>query len=81
METEFNKLKQKIKRELADFLGIGMEDIEDETFFVEDLHMNTLDMTDFMDILDKSGLEVLDLDISEVETFLDLVELINDKHI
>jgi hypothetical protein len=26
-------------------------------------------------------LEVLDLDISEVETFLDLVELINDKHI
>jgi acyl carrier protein len=81
MEKEFDRIRQIVKRELADFQGIGIEDIEDDTFFSEDLHMNPTEMTDFIEILGKAGLEVSDLDLTEVETFGDLVELINDKHI
>lgn len=80
MDNELNKITQKVKRELVDFLGINYEDIEEDTFFSEDLHMNPTDMTDFMDILDKSGLNTVDLDLTEIETFGDLVETLHDKH-
>jgi len=67
-------VKQKIKRELADHLGVGMEDIEDESVLAEDLHMDASNMADFMEILDKAGFDTEKLDLTEIETFEDLVE-------
>lgn len=80
MDKELAEIKQKVKRELSDFLGISPGDIEDDTFFSEDLHMNPTDIADFTDILDKAGFDVGELDFSEIETFLELVEALNDKH-
>ncbi|HKB88806.1 MAG TPA: acyl carrier protein [Patescibacteria group bacterium] len=74
MESEFANTKQKIKRELADYLGVDMEDIDDETEFTTDLHMDAVMLTDFMEILTKAGFDVTQLDFNEIETFLDLVE-------
>ena len=51
-----------------------MEDIEDETEFSTDLHMDAVMLTDFMEILVKAGYDVTQLDFNEIETFLDLVE-------
>lgn len=78
MDTEFANTKQKIKRELADYLGVDMEDIEDETEFATDLHMDAVMLTDFMDILSKAGFDVAQLDFTEVETFLELVEALTE---
>ena len=69
-----NKVSQKVKRELSDFLGIGIEDIEDDSDFVEDFHMSPTGMTDFMDILNKSGLETDQIELTEIENFTDLIE-------
>lgn len=74
MESEFANTKQKIKRELADYLGVDMEDIDDETEFTTDLHMDAVMLTDFMEILVKGGYDVSQLDFNEIESFLDLVE-------
>ena len=74
MDSEFANTRQKIKRELADYLGVDMEDIEDETEFSTDLHMDAVMLTDFMEILVKAGYDVTQLDFNEIETFLDLVE-------
>jgi acyl carrier protein len=74
MDTEFANTKQKIKRELADFLGVDMEDIEDETELATDLHMDAVMLTDFMDILTKAGFDVSQLNFTEIDTFLELVE-------
>lgn len=74
MDSEFANTRQKIKRELADYLGVDMEDIEDETEFTTDLHMDAVMLTDFMEILVKAGYDVSQLDFNEIETFLDLVE-------
>lgn len=81
MDSEFAKTVQKVKRELADFLGIGMDDIEEDTFFTEDLHMNPTDMTDFIEILGKAGFDITNIDLSEIETFGELTEIIHDKYI
>ncbi len=74
MDTEFANTRQKVKRELADYLGVDMEDIEDETEFTTDLHMDAVMLTDFMEILVKAGFDVSQLDFTEIETFLELVE-------
>jgi acyl carrier protein len=74
MDSEFANSKQKIKRELADYLGVDMEDIEDETELTTDLHMDAVMLTDFMEILVKAGFDVTQLDFMEIDTFIELVE-------
>jgi acyl carrier protein len=74
MDTDIHTIKQKVKRELADFLGVGIEDIEDESEFTSDFHMTASDMTDFMDILEKSGVSTDGLDLTNIESFSDLVD-------
>lgn len=76
MDSETNTISQKIKRELSDFLGIGIEDVEEESDFIEDFHMSPTDMTDFMDILEKAGFETDGIDLTTIETFGDLLEAI-----
>lgn len=79
MESDFEKTKQKVKRELADFLGIGMEDIEDDTEMATDLHMDPSTLTDFMEILGKAGFAAEDVNLTEIDTFLELVEALTAK--
>lgn len=74
MDTETNTIQQKVKRELADFLGIGIEDIDEDSDFLEDFHMSPTDMTDFMEILGKAGFDTEKIDLTEVENFSDLIE-------
>lgn len=79
MDNEFEKTKTRVKRELADFLGVDMEDIEDDTGLTDDLHMDPSQLTDFMEILGKAGFVTEDVDLTEVETFLELVEALTAK--
>ena len=74
MDSELANIKQKIKRELADFLGIGLEDIEDESEFESDFHMNAVQITDFVEILGKAGFNTQDLNFNEIDTFSELVD-------
>ncbi len=69
-------IKHKIKRELADYLGVDIEDIEDESVLATDLHMDPVALSDFMAILAKAGFQTEDLDLTEIETFEDLYEKI-----
>jgi hypothetical protein len=78
MDSEFANSKQKIKRELADYLGVDMEDIEDETELTTDLHMDAVMLTDFMDILDKAGYDASQLDFTEIDSFIELVDALTE---
>lgn len=74
METEVIKLKETIKKLLAEFLGIDIEDIKDEYSFSNDLHMTPVDITDFFQILEANHINISEIDLSQIETFEDLVE-------
>lgn len=76
MDSELANIRQNIKRELADFLGIGLEDIDDESEFESDFHMNAVQITDFVDILEKAGFDTEGLDFNEIDTFNELVEVL-----
>ena len=78
MDSDFNKTKSIVRQELANFLGVDTEDIEDDSSLTEDLHMKATDLTDFMEILVRMGMETTGIDLTETETFLDLVEALTE---
>ncbi len=78
MDNEFNKTEDIVRRELANFLGVDSEDVEDDSSLTEDLHMKATDLTDFMEVLTRMGMETSSVDLTTTETFLDLVEALTD---
>jgi len=78
MDNDFNNTKEIVRRELANYLGVETEDIEDDCLLTEDLHMKATDLTDFMEVLTRMGMETTDINLTEIETFLDLVEALTE---
>ena len=78
MDNEFAKIKETVRRELSNYLGVDAEDIEDDSSLAEDLHMKASDLTDFMQILTRMDMETEGVDLTQTETFLDLVEALTD---
>jgi len=72
-KEEINKLK-KIKRILAEYLGLEEADINDTDSLREDLHMSTVDLVDFTQFMQKQGFQTEDIDLSDTEIVTDLVE-------
>jgi len=78
MDAEFTKTKESVRRELANFLGVDTEDIEDDSSLTEDLHMKATDLTDFMEILTRMDMDTEGVDLTQTETFLDLIEALTE---
>ena len=74
MDSELNQIKQKVRRELADYLGVEQGDIEEDSTLRGDLHMSPTDLTDFFEILKAAGLETEGVELTEIETFEELVD-------
>lgn len=76
MDTE-NQTKQKVKDELANYLGIDLEDIEDDSTLTGDLHMKATELTDFLELLSSRGFETDGIDLTETETFEELTDALS----
>lgn len=74
MNKEELKLKRNIIKLLSEFIGADPEDINDEDLLREDLHMGSVDLNDFLVVLENNNFSLLDLDIADVETVEELVE-------
>lgn len=64
----------KIKTLLAAHIGVESDDISQEDFLAEDLHMTPTDLTDFAQVLESAGFNTTKLDFRELETIGDLIE-------
>lgn len=76
MDTE-TQIKQRVKNELANYLGIDLEDIEDESTLTGDLHMKATEITDFMELLTGLGMESDGVNLADLETFEDLTDALS----
>ncbi|OGM15392.1 hypothetical protein A2V56_03050 [Candidatus Woesebacteria bacterium RBG_19FT_COMBO_42_9] len=74
---EVSDSKTKIKELLSSHIGVEPEDIDEEDFFSEDLHMTPTDLTDFTHLLEKEGFNTTHLDFTELETVGDLIEALS----
>lgn len=66
--------KSKIKKLLAEHLGIDITDINDTDSLTADLHMEPTDVSDFIKTLEDEGFDISKIELTEVETFEDLLD-------
>jgi acyl carrier protein len=64
----------KIKKLLTEHLGVDPEEINEDDYFSDDLHMSATDLTDFTEILANSGFNTQTLDLTMIDTVGDLIE-------
>lgn len=70
---EKTKLSQ-FKQILAEFIGVSVEDIDNDDSFSEDLHMQPSDLSDFVHTLEENGFDTKRVDLSKIESVSDLIE-------
>ena len=78
MDGDNKILAEKVKKLLADFLGVDVDDIKNEYTLSGELHMAPSDITDFVEILKTDGVDTSSLVLTEAETFDDLIESLTD---
>lgn len=77
--TDSEQIISIVKSTLAEYIGVEPEDIEDDDSFVEDLHMNPTDLTDFIAKLQELGVEVTEPDFTDSETVGEFIENLTSK--
>jgi len=74
---EGNKLRSVIAKSLAEHIGVEADDIKDDDFFFDDLHMNPTELSDFVHELETLSIDTTKIDMEELETFEDLLDQIS----
>lgn len=73
-----NKLnKDHLMELLAEQIGVEKDDLKEEDFLTEDLHMNPTEIADFIHLLGSEGFETSLLNLEEIETLEDLILALN----
>lgn len=73
-QTDLEKTKEVIKKLLAEHIGVEPDDINDDDSFIEDLHMNPSELTDFSEKLRQAGFEISGVDFTNLTKVEDLAE-------
>lgn len=76
MTDKYKETEEKIKALLADHLGTDPDDIDNEDSFIDDLNMRTVDLSDFFKLLSDNNFVVEDLEITDIKTVGDLIDII-----
>jgi acyl carrier protein len=74
-DTE-QKIKDLVIEKLADHIGVEKEDINLDDSFIDDLHLNTAEITDFLQKLSENEIEIDESEFDSIETVSDLIEYI-----
>jgi acyl carrier protein len=72
-------LIDKVKEILAAQIGVEPDDIHDEDLLAEDLHMSAYDISDFVHSLENNGFNIKDIDLTNLETVSDIVEVLSSS--
>ena len=75
-----DKTRHLIKELLAEHIGVDANDIDEEDSFYEDLHMGPADLTDFIQTLSQSGIDIESIDLTKLESLGDLLESISETN-
>jgi acyl carrier protein len=73
------EIAKRVKDVLANYLGTEAEDIEDEDSFTDNLNMSPSDTFDFINQLAKHDIDTSRLDMNDIETVGDLIELLSSE--
>ena len=73
-------LEDKIKRVIAEKLGVEIEEVIPDATFVDDLGADSLDLVELiMSMEEEFDIEISDEDAEELETVKDAIDYINER--
>ncbi|MEE8541775.1 MAG: acyl carrier protein [Desulfobacterales bacterium] len=73
-------LEDKIKKVIAEKLGVEIEEVVPDAAFVDDLGADSLDLVELiMSMEEEFDLEISDEDAEELETVKDAIDYINER--
>ncbi len=79
-KTEITKgINHLIKNLLAEQIGVEPDDIKGEDTFADDLHMTATNLSDFVESLSTKGIDTTNIDLTEITTVEDLIELLSSQ--
>lgn len=64
-----------IKNHLAEHLGVDIEDLSNEDYLKEDLHMNSVEISDFLHLLIDNGININLSKITEIQSVQDIIDV------
>jgi acyl carrier protein len=74
MDKEEKELRNRIKKILAELLGIEPDDIHDDDSFKEEFQMDAILLTDFLNKLEELGYDSSHIDFNEIDNISELLE-------
>jgi acyl carrier protein len=75
-----NDIEMKIKSVIAEKAGKSVSDIRDDTSFIEDLGLDSLDLVDMiMKLEEEFGISIPDEDLDKIRTVKDAINYIKEK--
>lgn len=77
MDEDTNSKKYLVKKMLAEQIGVEPEDINYSNSFSDDLHMTSANITDFVESLSALDIDTNEIDLVEVKTLEDLLEVLD----
>ena len=70
----------RLRKIIADQLGVPEEDVVPEASFIEDLNADSLEMVDLIISLEEEfGIQVSDEDAEKIKTVRDAIDYLNDR--
>jgi len=70
-----------IKKYLSEHLGIDAEDLTNDDNLKEDLHMNALEISDFLHLLSDKGISINFSQIAEIHTVQDIIDISSENEL
>lgn len=77
--SDSESVKKYITEKLAEHIGVDLEDINDDDFFTEDLHMTPADLSDFIEQIGSEGIDTSKIDLTITETVGDLLDTLTSQ--
>jgi acyl carrier protein len=71
------EISKKVKEILAEQIGTEPDEINDSDSFIDHLHMRPSDISDFYNLLTQNKIDVANIDIEDVVTVGDLIEMLS----
>jgi acyl carrier protein len=79
--SEVDKKRDFIKKLLSEYLGVEEDDIHLDDSLMEDLHMSSSDLTDFIHTLNEKGIEIDLAELVSIETLEELLDKITQEEL
>ncbi len=68
-----------IKKYLSEYLGIDSDDLANDDYLKEDLHMNSVEISDFLQLLKNKGVDLNLSQITEINTVQDIIDISSEN--